>query len=170
MKHETTSRIIKRARIKFNDLPAFMGRFATAVGEFGGRFGEITTVYMGKNYQVRDVDILISDEQTFDEMCDAIRRIDGVDLITVMDVVRETHYQDLRRHFSAKANEIIRTAKQDDLRRRPKTGPGNPKDTHYAWRLIRALQKLDVAYGAGDFDKACAALDALGKIEASVSK
>ena len=86
------------------------------------------------------------------------------------DVVREMQYQDLRQHYSAKANEIIRKAKQDDIRRTPKGGLASKLNSHVAWRLIRALQKLDVAYGEGDFDAACAALTELIKIEAAVTK
>jgi len=88
----------------------------------------------------------------------------------VQDVVREMHYQDLRQHFGAKANEIIRKAKKDDGKRPPKNGLSTVRNTHYAWRMIRALQKLDVAYGEGDFDSACAALNELSKIEAAVKK
>jgi len=86
------------------------------------------------------------------------------------DVVREMQYQDLRQHVSARADEVIRKSKQDDVRRPPKNGLATAKNTHYAWRLIRALQTLDAAYGQGDFDAACAALDEIRKIEASVVK
>ncbi len=88
----------------------------------------------------------------------------------VQDVVREMQYQDLRRHFNAKANEIIRKARQDDLRHPPKEGLGTRPNSHYAWRVVRALQRLDVAYGEGDFDAACAALGELGRIEAAVKR
>ncbi len=86
------------------------------------------------------------------------------------DVVREMQYQDLRQHFSRKADEVIRKSKRGDVRRPPKDGLATTKNTHYAWRLIRALQRLDVAYGQGDFDAACTALDEIRKIEASVVK
>jgi len=84
------------------------------------------------------------------------------------DVVREMQYQDLRQHFGGKAQEVIRTARQDDLR-----GAGRhlhtTRNTDYAWRLIRALEELDVAYGQGDFDTACRALEQIAKVEASVA-
>jgi hypothetical protein len=84
------------------------------------------------------------------------------------DVVREMQYQDLRQHFTKKAHEVIRTSKMDDLRTAGKA-LHTARNTDYAWRLIRALEELDVAYGQGDFDKACAALEQIGKIEASVA-
>ena len=91
MKHELAVRVIKRARIKFVHLPCHLGRFATMVGNHGGAFGEIRSVDIGKNYKIRDVDILVPSEERFDDICDEIRRMDGVDLIGVTDVVQEVH-------------------------------------------------------------------------------
>jgi malate dehydrogenase (oxaloacetate-decarboxylating) len=61
------------------------------VAEHGARFGEITTVHIGKDHKVRDVDIVAPDEAVFDAICDAIRQLDGVDLLESKDVVREIH-------------------------------------------------------------------------------
>jgi malate dehydrogenase (oxaloacetate-decarboxylating) len=91
VQHELAVRIIKRARIKFVHIPCHLGRFATMVGDHGGAFGEIRSVDIGKNYKIRDVDILVPSEERFDEICDQIRRMEGVDLIGVTDVVQEVH-------------------------------------------------------------------------------
>jgi hypothetical protein len=91
VKHELAIRVIKRARIKFVHIPCHLGKFATMVGGHGGAFGEIRSVAMGKNYKIRDVDILVGSEEIFDQICDDIRRMDGVDLISVTDVVQEAH-------------------------------------------------------------------------------
>ncbi len=85
------NRIIKRTRVKIVDDPGFLGRFATMIGEFGALFGEIKTVHAGKRVKIRDMDLYVSDEETFDRICDAIRAMDGVDLIEVKDVVQEAH-------------------------------------------------------------------------------
>ncbi len=91
MKHETSSHTIKRTRVKIEDVPLNLGRFATLVGEHGARFGEISTVHIGKDHRVRDADIIAPDEAAFDAICDAIRQMEGVDLLEVKDVVHETH-------------------------------------------------------------------------------
>jgi len=91
MKHETSSHTIKRARIKLEDDPVILARFTMLVAERGARFGEITTVHIGKDHKVRDADIIAPNETVFDEICDAIRRMDGIDLLEVKDVVHETH-------------------------------------------------------------------------------
>ncbi len=85
------NKIIKRTRLKFNDMPGFLGRFATMVGEYGALFGEISTVHVGKRTKTRDIDLYVSEEETFDHICDEIRKMEGVDLIEVKDVVNEVH-------------------------------------------------------------------------------
>ena len=93
MQHEAKARIIKRVRIRIGDVPECLGRFAMLVGEYGGRFGSISTVNIGKKFKIRDVDIHARDEVTFDRLCDAIRKMEGVDLLGTQDVVLETHRQ-----------------------------------------------------------------------------
>ena len=77
MQHEAKARIIKRVRIRIGDVPECLGRFAMLVGEFGGRFGSISTVSIGKKVKIRDVDIHARDEVTFDRICDAIRKMES---------------------------------------------------------------------------------------------
>ena len=91
MKHEGGQSCIKRMRIRLTDVPGILGRFATMVGNHGGRFGEITTVQIVRGGSIRDVDVNVPDEITFEHICDAIRTVDGVDLIEVTDVVQRLH-------------------------------------------------------------------------------
>ena len=91
MQIEGRVRIIKRARIRFSHIPCYLGTFATMVAAKGGAFGEIRSVRAGKNYKVRDLDILVPSEEVFDEICDETRAMEGLDLIGVKDVVQETH-------------------------------------------------------------------------------
>jgi malate dehydrogenase (oxaloacetate-decarboxylating) len=78
-------------RIKLLDVPGSLGTLTTRLGEFGARFGEITTVHIGKRAKIRDVDVIVSDETIFDRMCDAVRAMEDIDLLGVTDVVRERH-------------------------------------------------------------------------------
>lgn len=91
MKHEGSRRVIKRMRVRMPDEPGAMGRFATRLGEYGATFGEITTVHIGKRFKVRDIDLMVPDEATFDTICDDVRAMSGIDLIAVTDVVQERH-------------------------------------------------------------------------------
>ncbi|MCU0233625.1 MAG: NAD-dependent malic enzyme [Thermoanaerobaculales bacterium] len=110
MKHEVGRRSIKRMRIKIADAPGALGAFTTRLGEFGVRFGEITTASVGRSSRVRDVDVIAPDEATFDRVCDAVRAMDGVDLLGVTDVVRERH---LGGKIATKAQVAVRSL--DDL-------------------------------------------------------
>ncbi len=91
MKHESSRPSIKRMRVKIVDVPGSLGAFTTRLGEFGARFGEITTVQIGRKAKVRDVDVIAPGEEVFDRICDAVREMDGIDLIAVTDVVQERH-------------------------------------------------------------------------------
>ncbi len=91
MQIEGRVRIIKRARLRFSHIPCYLGRFASMVAARGGAFGEIKSVRAGKNYKIRDLDILVPSEEVFEQICDETRAMEGVDLIDVKDVVQETH-------------------------------------------------------------------------------
>jgi len=87
MKH----RIIKRTTVKISEEAGFLGQFATMIGKFGALFGEITTIRVGKGYKVRDMDIYVADEETYDRICEGIRKMEGVDLVETTDVVEKYH-------------------------------------------------------------------------------
>ncbi len=91
MKYESKTRVLKRLRLRFVDVAGHLGAFTTMVGEHGGMFGEIATVGRGRNHKIRDMDILVADDKTLDTICDNTRKMEGVDLLGVTDVVQETH-------------------------------------------------------------------------------
>jgi len=91
MQHETRDRAIKRMRIRFRDASECLAQFATLLGEHQARLGEMSTVHIGKNVRVRDADVHAPNEEAFDRLCDALRRADGMDLMSVSDVVLDKH-------------------------------------------------------------------------------
>jgi hypothetical protein len=74
------------------------------------------------------------------------------------DVAVELQYQAVRRHGSAFAEEVLAKEKMNDLRRLSASQRGETWNTETAWRVARLLEQLDVAYGGGDADAACALL------------
>lgn len=84
------------------------------------------------------------------------------------DVVREMHYHNLRRAYTEKLDAVLANAAMDDLRPLSAEARSTTAHSGYAWRLARALQNLDVAYGQGDYDSARIALTDISRIEASV--
>jgi len=84
------------------------------------------------------------------------------------DVVRELQYQALRQDLTAEAHEIIAKARMDDLRPLDRAARDTTRNSQYAWRLLRALEELDVAYGQGRFDRACEVLDGIRETRSAV--
>lgn len=91
MRIEYGSKIIKTLRVKIIDKPGFLGRVALTVGELGGMFGEIKTVHIGKDYKVRDMDVYFSNKEDVEKICEAITKLDGIELVEVRDIVQEVH-------------------------------------------------------------------------------
>jgi malate dehydrogenase (oxaloacetate-decarboxylating) len=91
MKHEIGGQCIKRVRVRIPDAPGHLATLISTLGDLGARFGEINTVQIGRTAKIRDVDVIAPDEETFDRMCDQIRRMEDIALIGVTDVVRERH-------------------------------------------------------------------------------
>ncbi len=91
MRHETGRHCTKRLRIRHPDAPCWLGRLTTCMGEYGARFGEIVTVMDGKRDRIRDIDVTVRSEATFQRMVEEVKRLDGIEIIAVTDVVREMH-------------------------------------------------------------------------------
>lgn len=70
------------------------------------------------------------------------------------DVLRETHYQHLRRDLTQIANKTLQSARMDDLRKVSPADRTTTPNSASAWQLLRALEELDVAYGQGEFAQA----------------
>ena len=84
------------------------------------------------------------------------------------DVGREMHYRRLRTDLTESAQRVIEdyqavTYHLGDLR--GKKNIDTTRNSHTAWRLLRALEELDVAYGQGDFDAAGAVLARIPALE-----
>jgi len=67
----------------------------------------------------------------------------------------------LREQLTAKANGVLRAAPMNEFRKLDAERRRTTASTETAWRLVRLLERLDVAYGHGDFDEACAILGEL---------
>ena len=83
------------------------------------------------------------------------------------DVVREMQYDDFKKYFMEQAHRVLLSLPMDDLRRTGKKNDGTTGNSHTAWRLLRTLKQLDVAYGQGDYGKACELIAQITRIEGS---
>jgi len=82
--HPTASySITVRARIP--DLPGMFAKVALAIGEAGGSLGAIDLVRVMKGYKVRDITIAAADEKHAHDIVQAIRRVEGIHVVSVSD-------------------------------------------------------------------------------------
>ena len=91
MRIEYSNKVIKKLRDKIVDKPGFLGRMTSIIGDKGCMIGEIKTVHLGKGYKIRDIDIYADDENNLNQILEASKELDGVDVIGVVDIVEETH-------------------------------------------------------------------------------
>ncbi|HSW45593.1 MAG TPA: hypothetical protein VLM89_08480, partial [Phycisphaerae bacterium] len=68
------------------------------------------------------------------------------------DVACELHYHDLCKHFQGLAQRTLSRSKMNDLARPSQQERETAANSFTAWRLLRLLERIDVAYGQGDVD------------------
>jgi malate dehydrogenase (oxaloacetate-decarboxylating) len=74
-----------RLRVLVRNQPGTLGRLATAIGEAGGNIAALDIVEGGADRLVRDVTVFASDATHAQQIADAARAVEGVDLLGVDD-------------------------------------------------------------------------------------
>lgn len=120
--------LLRTLRCRNDHRPGVFGRLATAVGAAGGNLGDIRTVWVGPEHIVRDVDIIVDGPEALERTIAAVRAVQGVDLLEVIDDVHELHIDgklevrpthpvrtlhDLRRVYTPGVAEVARTIARD---------------------------------------------------------
>ncbi len=72
-------------RVRIENHPGAFARLAAAIGEAGGLLGAIDLVRVEKDTKIRDVNVLADDEQHLQAIADAVREVDGVEVVNVSD-------------------------------------------------------------------------------------
>jgi malate dehydrogenase (oxaloacetate-decarboxylating) len=72
-------------RVRIENHPGAFARLAAAIGEAGGLLGAIDLVRVEKDTKIRDVNVLADDEQHLHAIADAVREVDGVEVVNVSD-------------------------------------------------------------------------------------
>jgi malate dehydrogenase (oxaloacetate-decarboxylating) len=91
MRIEYSNKVIKKLRVKISDKPGYLGELTSAIGAEGGMIGEISTIHLGKGYKIRDLDIYADDETALERMLEAIKELEDIDAIGLVDIVEEVH-------------------------------------------------------------------------------
>jgi malate dehydrogenase (oxaloacetate-decarboxylating) len=72
-------------RVRIDNRPGAFARLASTIGEAGGLLGAIDLVRVEKTTKLRDVNVLADDERHLHEIVDAVRAVDGVEVVNVSD-------------------------------------------------------------------------------------
>ena len=114
-------------RVQLEDTPGSFARLASAIGDAGGLLGAIDLVRVERNRKVRDVTVSATDEDHLHRIAEAVRGLDGVDVLRVSD---RTFLMHLGGKIEIRSKVPLKT--RDDLsmayasRRRSPTIPSRP--------------------------------------------
>ena len=78
-------------RVRIEDRPGSFARLAAAVGETGATLGAIDLVSAERVTKVRDVTVLAADATHLAKVVDAMRAVDGTEVLTVSDRTFQLH-------------------------------------------------------------------------------
>ena len=78
-------------RVRIEDRPGSFARLAAAVGETGATLGAIDLVSAERVTKVRDVTVLAADATHLARVVDAMRAVDGTEVLTVSDRTFQLH-------------------------------------------------------------------------------
>jgi malate dehydrogenase (oxaloacetate-decarboxylating) len=78
-------------RVRLDNTPGTLGRLAAAIGAVGGNIVALEGFEARDEYLDEDLIVNCSSEQHIEEVCDALRGLDGVEIITVSDRTFDMH-------------------------------------------------------------------------------
>ena len=82
---------VKTLRVHIQDQPGFLGRLCSAIGQAGGNIGEIETISLGLVRNTRDLTVYVDDDAQLQRVLEAIRPLQGIELVEVVDEVLKRH-------------------------------------------------------------------------------
>lgn len=88
---KNADKLVKTLRVFIQDQPGYLGRLCTAIGQVGGNIGEVKTVSLGLVRNTRDLIVYVDDESHLQRVIEAIRPLEGIELVAVVDEVLRRH-------------------------------------------------------------------------------
>lgn len=82
-------------RLKILRRPGALGTVATEIGRAGGLIGEIRSLRIGRDYNIREMSVVVADENRVAEVIANLRSLPGVEIVSIDD-------RALRRHEGGK--------------------------------------------------------------------
>jgi malate dehydrogenase (oxaloacetate-decarboxylating) len=88
---KNADKLVKTFRVQILDQPGYLGKLCTAIGEAGGNIGEVKTVGLGLVRNTRELTVYVDDEAHLQRVVGAIRPLEGIELLEVIDEVLKRH-------------------------------------------------------------------------------
>jgi malate dehydrogenase (oxaloacetate-decarboxylating) len=78
-------------RCKNLNVPGTLGKLASTIGKVGVDIGNLTTVHLGHNYTIRDIEVMLRSEEDLATIIDEVSKIKEVTVLEVRDDVLDLH-------------------------------------------------------------------------------
>jgi len=88
---KNADKLAKTLRVLIKDQPGYLGKLCTAIGQEGGNVGEIHLVSIGRTHNTRDIGIYVDGEAHLDQILQAVKELEGIEIIEVIDEVLRRH-------------------------------------------------------------------------------
>ncbi len=88
---KNADKLVKTLRVMIQDEPGYLGRLCTAIGQARGNIGEIHMVRVGLTRIARDLTVYVDDEPHLQRVLEAIRPLQGIEVVEVVDEVLKRH-------------------------------------------------------------------------------
>ncbi|MCC7343972.1 MAG: NAD-dependent malic enzyme [Deltaproteobacteria bacterium] len=87
----SNQKLIRTLRCKNRKFIGVLSKLISTISQMGGDIGNISTVSFGELHNIRDITIIVNDEDHLSAIVSAVRKIPEVELESVIDEVLELH-------------------------------------------------------------------------------
>jgi malate dehydrogenase (oxaloacetate-decarboxylating) len=123
-------KIIRTLRCKNQKIIGVLAKLINTISSHGGDIGNVSTVSLGEFQNIRDISIIIDDEEHLTRIVNAVRKLPEIELEAVIDEVLELHrggkliirpkheihsIEDLRKVYTPGVASVCRLIKEDPL-------------------------------------------------------
>ena len=98
-------------RCRILDRSGMLGRVCSAVGEAGGRMGQVELVGLDGDYKIRDITVYVVDRKQLEKLLETMKGTEGLEVVDVRNEILETH-----RRGSIEVVSRVRLGSLTDLR------------------------------------------------------
>lgn len=83
--------LIRTIQVRNENVPGVLGTLATAIGQAEANIGNIVTVHITQNHVIRDIDVVVRDEQHLQDVLYGLNSLDDVKVLEARDEVLGLH-------------------------------------------------------------------------------